>query len=165
MMYALLVLVLALQVVSMVTVHWSVKTGNGQQMQVGLWKWCLDTQNGSPSCTDLPPSDMSNFPKNSLYAVRALVALSAVLVVSAIVCLSMGKGKCLPMLLGVAGISSLAANVVWAKEMMKFTFYTGNPNVPTIEVKTRPCYSFWLNMLAGLGAIGLAMVPMKGKSK
>jgi len=156
-MYGTLGVLLVLQVVAMSTEYWSVKSGDGSaKTNMGLWKWCMSVPPQVPeTCSHLPVDGDKTFPKNSLYAVRSFAVLSSLLTVGALACVLMKKMQYYGMLLAGAGICSLVACTIWSAELLK-------PN-DQVDLKYNVGYSFYINLVAGLGAIGASLVYMQQK--
>jgi hypothetical protein len=165
------VVVLALQLTSIVTPHWSVKDLSNDpefvklqlkdgkaDVSLGLWKGCGEILGKAASktsvsgdvCVHLPVDGWKTFPKNSLTAVRSFAIIGAVLVLAGLYCMLYMKSKqqCGGMLLAVGGVCSLIATTIWGIELRKFKSDDG-----TIEVKMDLGYSFYLNMVAGILAV------------
>ena len=111
----LVLVTLVLQVLAVSTEHWS-KGKKGMKTHMGLWEKCVDK-----SCVHTPVDGDTAFPKNSLYAVRALAVAGAVLVLFSLVCstVSTSYKRCQLWCLVGGGVLSLVACVVWSAKMMK----------------------------------------------
>lgn len=141
------VLAVITQLLSILTSDWSVLStpGSGDTVKMvismGLWKKCNSITN---SCVSLPPSGDNKFPKNSLMAVRALTIMGMVAVLVGVICDYMPnceKHRALAFAIG--GLLSVVGSIVWLAE---FTNIGGT--------KYQPGYSFYLNLIGGLSALG-----------
>jgi len=167
MLSLLCVLAMALQITAISTSYWSDKSGqyNGLSgdAHMGLWKACVSgsgTYSGVSAsmdgCIDTPPSETISpkFPKNSLHAVRAFAIMGVVFVFLA----SFGMmympsyRKSQLTLLIAGGLSSLIAGAIWAGELLKID-----------NMKMKPGYSFYLNLVGGLLALVASVCFYKNK--
>lgn len=126
-------------------------------LDMGLWKICIRSS-GNSVCKHLPIEGDKEFPKNSLYAVRAFAILGALLVLLACacsMCMKMSPKVHMAMLL-VGGICSLIANGIWLAELTKLKADTNIPGMPN-ELKTEPAMAFYLNAVGGLIAVLVAV--------
>lgn len=159
----LCVLILVLQVSAILTNHWSMKkVSNGSQIagesvkaEMGLWKVCMEVSGpiSDKQCIDMLPNNDPAFPKNSLYACRALSIIGAVLILCALGCLTMAKGqhkKCMLACLAVGGLMSVLASIVWSAELLNIK------KADNTTLKTKPCISWYANLFGGLIALCMA---------
>lgn len=153
--YIVCVIILLFLIFSISSEHWSKKHVKGGKIYMGLWKQCGKGLIGGKdmSCVHLPPEGVVDFPKNSLYACRALSMLSVLLLLSALACMmykDYASRMCISSLLILSGICAVVTCIVWYTEMLKLKMPDGS------TMKMEPCYSYNLCMIAGLMAIGLA---------
>lgn len=173
MLYGLCMVALALQLTAVCTDHWSVKNikmsdaDAGADINMGLWKGCGEgwakyqgISGDSDVCLHLPIEGMKTFPKNALQAARVFAIMGIVLVFVALVCMMYMKNykKCQLMCLLAGGLSSLIAMAIWSSEMLKIKIGDNSKSV-----KFNPGYSFYLNLVGGLAAMGAAAYYYYGK--
>jgi hypothetical protein len=159
MMMSAIALSIILQVVAVSTNSWTVKkvlsSGNNYvNADMGLWKVCLDGnlannavpgvgQLSSDVCTHLPIDGDKTFPKNSLYAVRALSIIAILALMMSLYCMMYMKGKkCILGFLMLGAVSSLVSSSIWVKD------FRGKKGE-----KASLGYSYYLNLLGGLIAL------------
>lgn len=146
-LYAVVMVALVLQLVSLSTDDWLVNKSHGTTLstKMGLWNKCVgDNCTEINVCTDPMP--------NSLNAVRALTVLAVVLAFCSCCCMyngtSMGMGmgmKPVHMLAG-AGLACIVATIVYVKEFKDAKQYKD------LDLG----YSFHLNWVAGVLLLGAA---------
>lgn len=149
-LYAVLAVVLVLQVVSVSTDDWL--KGNNNDTHMGLWNSC----NMSEGCGEISADKFALV--NSLNAVRALTVVAIVLTFCACCCMCNNMsmlGMKQHQLLVVAGVANLVATVVWLKEFKAKKLYK-DAHMDDLG------YSFHLNWVAGVLLLGAACYKTMG---
>lgn len=157
--YIVCIILILFMVMCIADVHWSRKHVKGGNLLMGLWKQCgenlvgMSERDKDTECVHLPPEGVVNFPKNSLYACRALTMLGLAFLLGALGCLLYKESPsklCVATMFGMAGLCILVAGVVWVTELLKLKMPDGS------TLKMKPCYAYYINMMVGLVALFLA---------
>lgn len=182
--HLLCMIALALQVTAIFTKKWSVLDLKNEDIltsmvgelpshfeseaSIGLWKACgniwgsvNDVSGNVCGCVDLPVESWESFPKRSLHVVRFFSILGAILMVVGLVYLKKSK-KCAATCLLLGGLCSFIATMVWYNNFLEVKLNLDEVTVATLQMSLG--YSYYLNLLASLLAIGLG-VSCLGKSK
>lgn len=180
MVYVLAVIALMLQLTSVSTDYWSDKRAKSRNIHIdahlGLWKSCVTLRGQDNSnnrieldlCEHIPPEQptvFNEFPKNTLYAARAFSLIGLLLIFGSLLCMMSRnenrKGKhshyCEMLMLVVGGLCTLLAAGIWASEMFRIKVTAPSDNSQH-TVKLSPGYSFYVNILGGLSAVGAGLV-------
>lgn len=138
-------IVVALQLFTIISPHWSTQTMSNK-INMGLWSVC------SPKCKSI--TTIKAFSKTDIYAVRIFAILGFLLVAIAIVCCMMNEhtdNKCHIILLGVGGLCSLAAGLIWNMKLTNISTGGG------LQTNYKLGYAFYINIVVALIALSLSI--------
>lgn len=182
--HLLCMIALALQVTAISTKKWSVLDLKNEDIltsmvgelpshfeseaSIGLWKACgniwgsvNDVSGNVCGCVDLPVESWESFPKRSLHVVRFFSILGAIFMLVGLVYLKKSKKSAATCLL-IGGLCSLIATMVWYNNFLEVKLNVDQVTVATVQMSLG--YSYYLNLLASLLALGLG-VSCLGKGK